>query len=246
VAEGPAGRRPAWYALQGRGWRGWWTVLHPPYTAWHLGYVVIGACLAPTVSPARLGWTLGAFFLAVGVAAHALDELNGRPLATAIPPAQLLLAAVLALLGAVAIGAYLVTLAGWTLLAFLLAGPLLVVAYNAELFGGILHNDAGFAASWGAFPVLAAYDAQAGTVRPGALLAAGGALALSITQRRLSTPARLLRRQALEVDGAVLLTGGSVRRLDRATLLGPLEAALHAACWGVVLLAAALATFRLG
>ena len=57
----------------------------PPYTAWHLSYVVIGASLAPHVYPTRLWATLAAFFLAVGVAAHALDELHGRPLGTAIP-----------------------------------------------------------------------------------------------------------------------------------------------------------------
>src|SRR5437899_10930135 len=77
---------PAYYTALGRGWRrDVWAILHPPYTAWHLAYVVIGAGLAPKVSGYRLLATLIAFFLAVGIAAHALDELNGRPLRTAIP-----------------------------------------------------------------------------------------------------------------------------------------------------------------
>ena len=60
-------------------------LLHPPYTLWHLSYVAIGATLAPRFDGGRLVATLLAFFLAVGVCAHALDELHGRPLRTTIP-----------------------------------------------------------------------------------------------------------------------------------------------------------------
>ena len=56
-----------------------------PYTAWHLSYVVVGGCLAAEVSWGRLGLTVLAFFLAMGIGAHALDELAGRPLQTTIP-----------------------------------------------------------------------------------------------------------------------------------------------------------------
>ncbi|MHB8593760.1 MAG: hypothetical protein ACYDB3_05415, partial [Acidimicrobiales bacterium] len=74
--------RPAFYAAARGGWRDWWTLLHPPYTAWHLSYVVIGSLIGPRVNWSTLGATVLAFFLAVGVAAHALDELQGRPLGT--------------------------------------------------------------------------------------------------------------------------------------------------------------------
>ena len=77
--------RPAFYALAPGGWRDYVTLLHPPYTAWHLSYVVIGAGLAPKLYEGRLAAALVAFFLALGIAAHALDELNGRPLADADP-----------------------------------------------------------------------------------------------------------------------------------------------------------------
>ncbi|MFB3739399.1 MAG: hypothetical protein ACE14W_10620, partial [Candidatus Velamenicoccus archaeovorus] len=72
--------RPAFYALRSGGWRDYWTLLHPPYTLWHLSYVVIGACLTDVVDLRWLGETVLAFFLAVGLGAHALDELRGRPL----------------------------------------------------------------------------------------------------------------------------------------------------------------------
>lgn len=238
--------RPAFYAARPGRWRDWWTVLHPPYTAWHLSYVVVGACLAPTVLVSRLLATLAAFFLAVGVAAHAYDELQGRPLRTGIPSWGLVAACSGGLAGALTLGVLGVIETGLTLVPFLVVGPLLVVAYNADLFAGAFHTDLGFALSWGAFPVLTAYVAQAGDLSAGAVLAAGGAAALSFAQRSLSTPARQLRRQVVDVDGAMVLADGSEHHLDRGRLLEPLERGLRALVWAVVLLAAALAVFRIG
>ena len=237
--------RPAFYAAQRGGWRDWWTVLHPPYTAWHLSYVVIGASLAPRVQVARMVATVLAFFLAVGVAAHCLDELHGRPLRTLIPGRALVTATVLSLAGAVAIGAVGVATAGPVLVPFIVAGPLLVMAYNAELFGGVVHTDAGFAAAWGAFPVLTAYVAQAGTLALAPVLAALGAFALSWAQRSLSTPARMVRRSVRGVEGSLTLADGTVRAIDERFLLAPLERALRAMSWGLVTVAAALAVARL-
>ncbi|HTZ28176.1 MAG TPA: hypothetical protein VMC83_29535 [Streptosporangiaceae bacterium] len=246
MADGAqAGARPAYYAASPGGWRDWWTLLHPPYTAWHLSYVVIGAALAPRVSLAPLLATLGAFFLAVGLAAHALDELNGRPLQTRIPAPTLVAVTVAGLAGALAFGVYGVARVGWVLLPFMIVGPALVVAYNAELFGGIIHTDLGFAAAWGAFPVLTAYTAQTGRLAVAPVLAALAALAMSAAQRRLSTPARTLRRRSVQVEGSVILADGQAVALDQAALLAPLEGALRAMSWGLVLFAAGLALARL-
>ncbi len=237
--------RPAYYAARGGGWRDWWTILHPPYTSWHLAYVVIGACLAPVVNTTRLIATLIAFFLAVGLAAHALDELHGRPLRTHIPAGVLLAVAGVALVGAMALGVAGSIQVGWALVPFLVVGPVLVVGYNFELFGGALHNDAGFAASWGAFPVLTAYVAQTGTLAVAPSIAAAGAFALSAAQRALSTPARLLRRRATQVEGSITLSDGGSVPVNPVTLLDPLERALRATAWAVVLIAASLAVSRL-
>jgi len=236
---------PAYYAARQGPWRDWWTLLHPPYTAWHLSYVVIGACLAPVVKLVPLLWTLGAFFLAVGVAAHALDELHGRPLRTRISGPVLVAVSVASLAGALGFGVYGVIRVGWTLVPFMVAGPVLVIAYNAELLHGVVHNDLGFAAAWGSFPVLTAYVAETGRLAVAPVLAAGAALGLSAAQRSLSTPARLLRRKSGAVTGQVVLADGQVLELDRARLLAPLEHALRAMSWGMVLLAAALAVARL-
>jgi hypothetical protein len=233
--------RPAYYAAGPGRWRDWWTLLHPPYTAWHLSYVVIGATLAPHVQLVPLLAALIAFFLAVGIAAHALDEYHGRPLRTQIPNWALLSVAGVGLAGAIGLGIAGTLRVGWALIPFLVAGPLLVIAYNAELFGGIVHTDAGFAAAWGAFPLLTSYVAQTGTLSAGSVLAAAAAFGLSAAQRSLSTPARLLRRRATGVTGSVTLADGDTLTLTAGRLLEPLERALRAMSWSVVLLAAALA-----
>ncbi|MEJ7721151.1 MAG: hypothetical protein WKF58_12205 [Ilumatobacteraceae bacterium] len=237
--------RPAYYAARSGGWRDWWTLLHPPYTAWHLSYVVIGASLAPHVDAGRLVATLLAFFFAVGIAAHALDELHGRPLRTQIPSAGLVTATVVGLVLACGLGVLGVERVGVVLVPFIVVGPLLVVAYNAELFGGVVHTNAGFAVAWGAFPVLTAYVAQASGLGLAPMVAACGAFALSYAQRSLSTTARMLRRQVDHVSGSMVFVDGTTRPIDSAMLRAPLEQALRAMSWGLVALAAALAVARM-
>lgn len=239
------GTRPAFYALPGSGWRDYVTLLHAPYTAWHLSYVVLGACLAPRVDWVPLVLALAAFFLAIGIAAHALDELHGRPLRTRIPSPVLVGLAGGSLAGAAAIGAYAAVEYHLALLGFVVAGAFLVVAYNLELAGGRLHGDATFAAAWGAFPVLASYFVQTGRIRAEALAGAAAAALLSLAQRRLSTAARKLRRRVEAVRGDLELRGGEREPLSRESLLAPLEGALRTLTAATVALAGALLLFRL-
>ncbi len=236
--------RPAFYAARPGGTRDWWTILHPPYTAWHLSYVVIGATLAPRVDGPRLAATLLAFFLAVGVAAHALDELHGRPLRTAIPSSVLVTVAAVALGAALALGVVGVSRVGVGLVVFIVVGPVLVLGYNLEILGGIVHTDAGFAAAWGAFPVLTAYFVQAERLDLTAALAAAAAFALSLAQRSLSTQARLVRRRAMSVAGTMTLSDGTTRPIDKAVLLAPIESALRWMTAAVVALAIAMLSAR--
>ncbi|HEV3406370.1 MAG TPA: hypothetical protein VG364_07200 [Candidatus Dormibacteraeota bacterium] len=237
---------PAYYAAKTGGWRrDVIALLHPPYSAWHLSYVLIGAGLARHVDPARLLATLVAFFFAVGISAHALDELRGRPLRTEIPSSVLWTAAIAGLVGAVTLGVAGMTVVGIGLLPFIAAGVLFVFAYNLELLGGRLHGDFWFALSWGAFPVLTAYFAQTAALSIGAVVAAGAAYALSYGQRALSTPARTLRRKTRSVSGTLTLQDGTQTELDEPVLLRPLELALGAFSWGVVLLGLGLVAAKL-
>ena len=224
--------------------RDWWTILHPPYTLWHLSYVVIGSCLVGPVNAGHLAFTVIAFFLAVGVGAHALDELHGRPLGTAIPTRTLIVAAVVGIGGAAAIGAIGVTRVGMPLVIFIVIGVVLAIGYNLELFGGRLHTDMMFAAAWGAFPVLTAYYAQHERLDIAAVAASVFCFLLSRAQRELSTPARALRRKTTDVTGTIVRADGSIDEIDQASLLAPLEGALRALSWAAVSLAVTLALAR--
>jgi heme O synthase-like polyprenyltransferase len=186
--------RPAFYALRSGGWRDYVTLLHPPYTLWHLSYVAIGAALAPRMNWALLGWTVLAFALAMGVGAHALDELHGRPLRTRIPTGVLVAFAVLSILAACAIGVAVAARHTWWLLLFVALGAFIVVAYNLELFGGRFHSDVWFGIAWGAFPLLTGYFALRHRLGWEALLGAAFAFLTSLAQRTLSTPVRHARR----------------------------------------------------
>jgi hypothetical protein len=237
--------RPAFYAL-GRGKAGdLITLLHPPYTAWHLSYFAIGAALAPHLYVDRLLWGLAAFGLAVGVAAHALDELNGRPLGTGLSERTLIGLAGVSLAGALAIGVGGIVTVTAALAPFVVLGVLFLPAYNLELLGGRLHSDLWFAIGWGAFPALTGYFVNAEKVALPGLLAAGGCLALSVAQRRLSSPARELRRRTSSVSGVRERTDGSAEALSRAGLLAPLDGALAALSLGIVVTACALVAARL-
>ena len=236
--------RPAFYALSPGSWRDYVTLLHPPYTAWHLSYVVIGAALAPHWYPGRLGWTLAAFFLAVGIGAHALDELHDRPLTTQIPSGVLAALAGVSIAAAVAIGIAGAVVVDLRLLLFVAAGAFIVCAYNLELLRGRFHSDLWFAIDWGAFPLLTAYFACAGRIRVEAVLAAAFAALSSYGQRRLSSPVRRLRREVASVSGSIELDDGTSEPITRATLIAGNEAALRAFALGLVALAVALVVLR--
>ena len=231
---------PAFYALRGGGARDYATLLHPPYTAWHLSYAVVGGCLAATVDWWVLAFTVLAFALAMGVGAHALDELNGRPLRTRIPSRVLVALAIVSIAAAAALGIAVAFAETLWILPLVALGAALVPVYNLELLGGRIHTDLGFGLAWGAFPLVTAYVAQTGTLRLEALLAAGWATLLSLAQRRLSHRARRLRRRTAEVEGHLTLEDGTVEPITRATLLEAPEAALRLLAAATVALAAAL------
>jgi len=237
--------RPAFYAPRGAGLvRDLVALLHPPYTAWHLSYVALGAVAASSFHLDRLGWALGAFFLAVGVAAHALDELHDRPLRTRLSNRVLIGLAIAGLGGACAIGVGGAVAVSATLVPFVLVGTFLVLAYDLELLGGRFHTDWTFALAWGGFPALTGFWVCALRVEASGLLVAAACTLLSLAQRRLSTPVRELRRRTVSVAGEQRLSDGRTVELTAARLLAPLEGALRAIWFALVLLAVGLVVLR--
>ena len=237
--------RPAFYALAPGGWRDWWTLLHPPYTLWHLSYVAMGAATAAEVNLYRLGMSLLGFFLAVGLAAHALDELRGRPLRTSISDRVLAILAIVSLAGAAAVGIVgILQVSAW-LAPFIITGAFLVVAYNLELFGGSFHSDVWFAVAWGGFPALTGEFAQDGRLRVAAVLVAGASVAISAAQRALSTPVRRLRRRVVAVEGTITLRDGTTEPMGADVIRTAPEAALKLLALAMPLLATALVISRI-
>jgi hypothetical protein len=195
--------------------------------------------VAPRVNWTTLLATLAAFFLAVGIAAHALDELRGRPLGTELPSWLLKGAAAIGLGGAVALGILGISRVGLGLLIFIVVGSFFVLAYDLELMGGLVHTDLGFALSWGAFPVLTSAYAQASSISWSAAVLALFASLSSAAQRNLSSPVRTVRRRVTSVQGEIRFADGSVRPIDRDFLLVPSERALRALSFAMMALAIA-------
>jgi hypothetical protein len=237
--------RPAFYAV-GRGRLGELVaLLHPPYTVWHLSYFALGCAVAPHLYVSRLLWGVAAFALAVGVAAHALDELHDRPLRTTLPGRMLIALAAGGLAGALAIGVAGIVTVSLGLLPFVLFGGLFLPAYNLELAGGRFHNEIWFAIGWGAFPALTGYFVNAEKLALPGLLIAAGCLVMSVAQRRLSAPARELRRRTTSISGVRRLADGAEEPLSVSSLLGPLDGALAALSLAMPVTACALLSARL-
>jgi hypothetical protein len=220
------------------------TLLHPPYTAWHLSYVAIGASLAPHMDWPLLGLTALAFFLAMGIGAHALDELNGHPLGTRIGARTLAGLAAASVAGAAGIGVAVALQRTLWLLAFVAAGVFLVAVYNLELFGGRFHTDLWFGLAWGGFPLLTGAFAATERIRVDALAAAAFAVVLSLAQRGLSLQVRRMRRGVESVSGTIVLRDGGREAVDVDALTRTPERALKALAAATVLLAAALLLHR--
>ena len=231
--DGPA-LGAAFYALRPGGWRDYWTLLHPPYTLWLLSNALLGAAVAPAPDPRIVAGGLLAFGLAVGVAAHSFDELQGRPLSTRIPSGVLVALGSVALAIAVGLGVAALPLIGAGLLAFVAVGAALVIGYAFE--APVIHSDLGFGLAWGAFPALTLAYATGAAPVPAIAVAAGAAF-LSLAQRRLSTRVRAIRRKATSVEGEIHYRDGTRESVDARSLIAAPEAGLRLLWPAVALLA---------
>ena len=225
---------PAFYARTGSRMGDLVTLLHLPYTMWHLSYVAIGAAIAAQIDGVRLAGTLLAFAFGLGIGAHALDELHDRPLSTSLSPRTLRLLGWggLSVAGALAIAASVVI--SPVALAWGTLGVLLAAGYALE-WSFWLHSTVGFAIAWGAFPVLVGYWAQTESLSLAAVVVAAAAAVLSMAQRVLSTPARHVRRNVSDANAEI-----GEELWDRSMLLATWERPLQLLALAHVLLAIGL------
>ena len=207
----------AFYARTGTRLGDFVTLLHVPYTMWHLSYVAIGAAMAPRIDTWHLVGTLLAFVFGLGIGAHALDELHDRPLSTRLSPRTLRMLGWGGLAAGGAIGIAGSVVISPVALAWAAAGVLLAAAYALE-WSRRVHSTIGFALAWGAFPVLVGYWAQTESLSLAVAVVAVAAAVFSMSQRALSTPARHVRRMVTDATAQV-----GEARWDRSTLLATWE-----------------------
>jgi hypothetical protein len=202
-----------------------------------LAHVVLGAAIAPVIDGLILTGTLLAFLLGLGVGAHALDELHGRPLRTSLGSRTLLALGIGGMAAAMAVAvAGIFVISPWVI-AWAIAGIALAVGYAFER-PRPLHTPLGFGLAWGAFPTLVGYWAQSRAIALPALLMAAATTLLSMTQRALSTPARNLRR-TVEFAELVLERRDATERWTEGEILDTWEVPLK-------LLTAAVIAFAVG
>ena len=197
-----------------------------------LSYVLIGAALSPTLFVDRLGLTVLAYFLGLGISAHALNELNARHWGTALGKRDLEIAFLSPLIAALCIGAYGVyvlyhadgeLLPPSVLLVFIVLEIFFLFAYNLSYSKGKFHNDISFAFSWAFLPFLTSYYVNSLTVTIGSVLIGLSLAATAMIEINLSRWCKDFRRRtnATEIrfeDGTLqpLSTGGLIRNPEKA------------------------------
>jgi hypothetical protein len=146
-----------------------------------LSYVLLGAAVSPSFYPNRVILTLLAYFLGLGLSAHALNELHARHWGEALSKRELEILFLMPLIGATLIGTYGMAvlyatsgaiLAPLVLLAFIFLETYFLFAYNTDLAGGRFRSDLSFAFSWAALPTVISYYVNALTITAVAVLLA--------------------------------------------------------------------------
>lgn len=195
----------AWYAQTGSKTRELFTIMHLPYTSMVLSYILIGASLSPSIYLTRLILTLVAYFLGLGISAHALNELHARHWGKELNKGELEILFAVPLVGAILIGFYGMNvlyessgtpLASLVLLSFMALETFFVFAYNTNFSGGRFHSDLAFALSWGALPTIISYYVNALTITLPAVLISSAMAATAGIEINLSRWCKDFRRKS--------------------------------------------------
>ena len=242
----------AWYARGGSKLGELYTIMHLPYTSMVLSYVLIGAAVSPSFYPNRVIATLLAYFLGLGLSAHALNELHARHWGETLSKRELETLFAASLIGAILIGAFGMVvlyatsgalLAPLVLLAFIFLETFFLFAYNIDFSGGRFHTDLAFAFSWAALPVLVSYYVNALTITVVALLVAVGMAATAGIEINLSRWCKDFRRKSSLTQ--MQLADGTKLSLNTAELIAKPEKALKLIVVAVDLLAIGLTIHKL-
>ncbi len=173
-------------------------LLFLPYTGMVLAFTVIGAMLAERIFWDRVAAIIMIYFLALGIAAHALDAIGGQgktlPWGNHFEKKTLWLLAFGSLIPAYGIGFYYILFATPLLLVIAVLEGFFLFAYNLEPFDGRFHSDGYFAFSWGVLPVLGGYIIQTNQLSLSVIVIAAAMGLFSFVEINASRPYKEIKR----------------------------------------------------
>jgi hypothetical protein len=217
-----------------------------------LSYVLIGAMLSPTIYPDRVLLTLLAYFLGLGLSAHALNELHAAHWTKALGKTELIIIFALPLGGALITGVYGIVkllaisgspLASATLMTLILLETFFLFAYNTEAFNGRFHSDVAFAFSWAVLPTVLSYYVNSLRITVGVVLVALAMAATAGIEINLSRWCKDLRRRSALTE--LQFADGTQQNMSTLELTARPEKALKLIVVVVDMVAIGLVVYRL-
>jgi hypothetical protein len=202
LCSGLQGTRQAWYFVESQSKLGdLYNILHLPYTAMLLAFVVIGAAVSPGFHLDRLAATIAAYFLGLGIGAHAIDQLEpgGSHYVKKMGSKELVGLAAIGLVGGTAIGFYYALSLTLWLVPFILVNLFFAIAYPlpSRVAGGLFHNNLNFAFAWGFLPFITSYFVNSLALTFTGLILGLPAAAVAWSEIHLSRRSRLARKESL-------------------------------------------------
>ena len=177
-------------------------MLFLPYTGMCISFTIIGSMLSESIAWDRVLSIFIIYFLALGVSAHAADNLGSKkikPWGTFFSTFELRLMVIGGLSVSYILGIYyIITFAPLLLIIAIIEGFFLF-AYNFELFNGLFHNNFWFAVSWGSLPLLAGFVIQTNSISVLSLISSIMAFLVAYIEIRLSRKYKELKRKPQDV-----------------------------------------------
>lgn len=177
-------------------------MLFLPYTGMCISFTIIGSMLSESIAWDRVLSIFIIYFLALGVSAHAADNLGSKkikPWGNFFSTFELRLMVIGGLSVSYILGIYyIITFAPLLLIIAIIEGFFLF-AYNFELFNGLFHNNFWFAVSWGGLPLLAGFVIQTNSISVLSLISSIMAFLVAYTEIRISRKYKELKRKPQDV-----------------------------------------------
>ena len=177
-------------------------MLFLPYTGMCISFTIIGSMLSESIAWDRVLSIFIIYFLALGVSAHAADNLGSKkikPWGNYFSTFELRLMVIGGLSVSYILGIYYIIAFVPLLLIIAIIEGFFLFAYNFELFNGLFHNNFWFAVSWGALPLLAGFVIQTNSISVLSLISSIMAFLVAYIEIRISRKYKELKRKPQDV-----------------------------------------------